>query len=109
MLEMLKSIGDRLQIEIRIFRLVLKDERTPQLPKCLLGLALAYALSPLDLIPDFIPILGQLDDLIIAPALLILALKLIPQEIMDDCRARVISDETIATQTIDWDLSGNQN
>ncbi|OJY12129.1 MAG: hypothetical protein BGO99_02825 [Nitrosospira sp. 56-18] len=109
MFEMLRSIGDRLQIEIRIFRLVLKDERTPQLSKCLLGLALAYALSPLDLIPDFIPILGQLDDLIIAPALLILALKLIPQEIVDDCRAKVMADEMIATQIIDRDLSGNQN
>lgn len=101
MFEILKPAVDRLQVEIRIFRLVLKDSRTPLLAKWLLGLALAYALSPLDLIPDFFPVLGQLDDLIIVPALLILALKLVPKKVLEDCRAKVVKDETISAQIID--------
>ena len=100
MFEILKPAVDRLQIEILIFRLVLKDSRTPQLPKLLRGLALAYALSPIDFIPDFIPILGQVDDLIIVPTLLILALKLIPKEVLEDCRAKVVEDEKISAQII---------
>jgi uncharacterized membrane protein YkvA (DUF1232 family) len=88
MFEGLKSATRRLKLEIRVYQLVLKDRRVPRLGKWLLWLALAYALSPIDLIPDFIPILGQLDDLIIVPVLLILALKLIPNEVIKDCRAQ---------------------
>lgn len=100
MFEILKPAVERLEVEIRIFRLVLKDGRTPSLARLLLGLALAYALSPLDLIPDFVPILGQLDDLIIVPTLLILALKLVPKEVLEDCRAKIVAEETISAQVI---------
>lgn len=86
----LKSAARRLQLKIKVYRLVLKDSRVPWLAKWLLGLALTYALSPIDLIPDFIPVLGQLDDLVIVPALLILALKLVPQEVLKDCRAQAM-------------------
>lgn len=95
MFEVLKPVVERLEIEIRIFRFVLKDERTPSLARLLLGLALAHALSPFDLIPDFVPILGQLDDLIIVPTLLILALKLVPKEVLEDCRAKIVAEETV--------------
>ncbi len=91
----LKSAAHRLQVEISICRLVLKDSRASRPAKLLLWLALAHALSPIDLVPDFIPLLGQLDDLIIVPALLIAALKLIPKEAIEDCRAKAImADQT---------------
>ena len=92
----LKSAAYRLQVEIRICRLVLRDSRAPRPAKLLLWLALAHALSPIDLVPDFVPLLGQLDDLIIVPALLIAALKLIPKEVIEDCRAEAIVADQIA-------------
>lgn len=59
------------------------------LAKILLGLAIGYALLPFDLIPDFIPVIGHLDDLVIVPGLVIMALWLIPQTVVADCRAEV--------------------
>ena len=70
---------------------MLKDRRTPRLAKVLLGLAIGYALSPVDLIPDFLPVLGYLDDIVLVPALVLLALKMVPREVIEDCRARASS------------------
>lgn len=86
---LLRETASRLKTELAVYRLVLKDARTPLLAKALLGLAVGYALMPFDLIPDFIPVLGHLDDLVIVPALVILALKLIPQEVVSECRQEV--------------------
>lgn len=87
MFERLKSVGKNVRHEIKVYRLVLKDGRTPKLAKFLLGLALVYAALPFDLIPDFIPVIGHLDDIVIVPALVIIALKMIPKEVVEDCRA----------------------
>lgn len=78
-----------LKREINVYRLVLKDPRTPRIAKWLLAAAIVYVLSPIDLIPDFIPVLGHLDDLIIVPTLVILALKMIPKDVITDCRKAV--------------------
>jgi uncharacterized membrane protein YkvA (DUF1232 family) len=67
--------------------LAARDPRTPTVAKVVAGLTAAYALSPIDLIPDFIPVLGYLDDLLIVPAGIWLALRLIPPELMDELRA----------------------
>ena len=63
-----------------------QDSRVPWYVKLLATCVIAYALSPIDLIPDFIPVLGLLDDLILLPLAIVLILKLIPADIMDDCR-----------------------
>ena len=62
-----------------------RDPRVPWYAKAFLGLVLAYALSPIDLIPDFIPLLGYLDDLILIPLGITLALKMIPAQVMSGC------------------------
>ncbi len=84
----LKVLGRNVKREIKVYQLVLKDNRTPKLAKWLLGLAIGYALLPFDIIPDFIPVVGQLDDLIIVPALVFIALKMIPKEVVDECRVK---------------------
>jgi uncharacterized membrane protein YkvA (DUF1232 family) len=88
MFDRLKTTARAITHEVKVYRLVFQDRRTPKLAKVLLGIALGYAALPFDLIPDFIPIIGQIDDLIIVPALVITAMKLVPQEVVDDCRAR---------------------
>lgn len=73
--------------EISVYRAVMKDNRCPRASKWLLGAALAYALSPIDLIPDFIPVLGQLDDLLILPLLIWISISMIPKELIEEHRA----------------------
>ena len=66
--------------------LAMKEKDTPFLAKILAGTAVVYALSPINLIPDFIPVIGYLDDLILLPLLVALTLKLIPDETFERCR-----------------------
>ncbi len=88
MFERFKTFARRIKNEIKVHRLVLKDKRTPWLAKAFLGLAIGYFFMPFDLIPDFIPVLGQLDDLVIVPSLVFIALKLVPKEVVEDCRKK---------------------
>lgn len=68
--------------------LACRDPRTPWYAKVFAGVVVAYALSPIDLIPDFIPVVGYLDDLIIVPFGIALAVKMIPESVLVDCRAK---------------------
>jgi uncharacterized membrane protein YkvA (DUF1232 family) len=86
-----KAIAKKLKNEIRVLYLAYKDPRTPWYAKVFAVLIIGYALSPIDLIPDFIPVLGYVDDLIIVPAGMALLLKMIPKEVVDECRAKVES------------------
>lgn len=89
MLNKLKSLGKQLKREFAVYRLVLKHPQTPWIAKLFLGLAVGYLLLPFDLIPDFIPVIGQLDDVVIIPVLLYMALLFIPKWIIQDCREQV--------------------
>ncbi len=85
----LRDTAQRLRRDFVVYRLALRHPRTPWPARLLLGLAVGYVLLPFDLIPDFIPVIGHVDDLLIVPALVYLALKLIPDEVLADCRRQV--------------------
>jgi len=78
-----------LKREFDFYKSVAKHPDTPRNAKILLGLAIGYALLPFDFIPDFIPVLGQLDDALIIPGLVLLALKSVPDEVKTECRTDV--------------------
>ncbi|MDO4459019.1 MAG: YkvA family protein [Clostridia bacterium] len=82
----LKERAKKLKSDIPAVFLALKDRRTPLIAKIFAGLTVAYALSPVDLIPDFIPILGYLDDVILLPLLVALTVKFIPKELFEEKR-----------------------
>lgn len=88
MLDRLKERARAVKTETHAVYLAALDPRTPWSARVLILLIVAYALSPIDLIPDFVPILGYLDDLILIPAGIALALRLIPSKVMDEARQR---------------------
>ena len=82
----LKERAASLKRDIPAVFLALKSENTPILAKILAAVTVAYALSPIDLIPDFVPVLGYLDDVLLLPALIAMTVKLIPPEVLAQCR-----------------------
>ncbi len=83
----LKERAHRLKQDIPAVFLCLKDRETPVAAKILAAVTVAYALSPVDLIPDFIPVLGYLDDVLLLPALIALTVRLIPPQVWERNRA----------------------
>jgi uncharacterized membrane protein YkvA (DUF1232 family) len=82
----------RLNLEVFALYLAFRDKRCPWYAKVWIGIVIGYALSPIDLIPDFIPVLGQIDDLILVPAGIAVALKMVPKNIMDECRQKAVNE-----------------
>lgn len=82
----LKEKAESLKIYIPALFIAMKRKDTPLIAKIFAIITVGYALSPIDLIPDFIPVLGYLDDLIILPMLAALTIKFIPEEIMKECK-----------------------
>jgi uncharacterized membrane protein YkvA (DUF1232 family) len=83
-----KKRAELLENEIYALYLGCKDPRVPWHAKLLIAVVIGYALSPIDLIPDFIPVIGYLDDLVLVPAGISLVLRMIPKEVMAECRKK---------------------
>lgn len=92
-IERLKSWARALKRDVVALWIAARDRRTPLAAKLLAGAVAAYALSPIDLIPDFIPVLGYLDDLLLVPAGIWLAARLIPPELLAEFRASATARE----------------
>lgn len=82
-----------LKRDVHAIYLAARDPRTPWYAKMLAVVVAGYALSPIDLIPDFIPVLGYLDDLILVPLGIWLVVRLIPEQVMAECRAKACEAE----------------
>ena len=87
----LKQRAKQLKTDIPAVFLALRRKDTPRPAKVIAFLTVGYALSPIDLIPDFIPVLGYLDDVFLLPALVALTVKLIPPYVMEECRTQAQS------------------
>lgn len=94
MIARLKAWAKALKREAAALFLAARDPRTPLAAKLIAGFVAAYALSPIDLIPDFIPVLGLLDELVVLPAGIALAVRLIPPPLMAEFRARAAEMES---------------
>ena len=88
MLDRMRQRARRLKAEIYALYLAYRDPRTPWYARLFAAGVVAYAFSPIDLIPDFIPVIGFLDDLILVPLGIVLALRMIPAPVMAECRQR---------------------
>jgi uncharacterized membrane protein YkvA (DUF1232 family) len=93
-LEKWKRWAKRFNTEVYALYLAYKDPRTPWHARLFAALVAGYAFSPIDLIPDFIPVLGYLDDVLLVPLGVVLAIRMIPKEVMDASRAK--ADEHLA-------------
>ena len=87
-MEKIKAWAKNLKRQIFILYFAYRDERVPWYVKLFTACIVAYAFSPIDLIPDFIPILGYLDDVIILPLGIMFALKMIPKDVIADCEVK---------------------
>jgi uncharacterized membrane protein YkvA (DUF1232 family) len=86
LLAILKQKASKLKQEVGVLRIAYTDKRTPFFSKLLIGLTVGYLMSPIDLIPDFIPVLGILDDLILVPILIAWSIRLIPTQVIIEAR-----------------------
>jgi uncharacterized membrane protein YkvA (DUF1232 family) len=93
MIESLRQRARLLKRETLTLYFAVRDPRTPWFARVVAAAVVAYALSPFDLIPDFIPVVGYLDDLIIIPAGIALVLRMVPAGVLADCRERATNQE----------------
>ncbi|MDB5902386.1 MAG: hypothetical protein JWM26_1264 [Betaproteobacteria bacterium] len=94
----LKTRARQLKAEVAALYFAARHPGTPWYAKLVIVAIVAYALSPIDLIPDFIPVLGFLDEIILLPFGIVLAVKLVPTSVMTECRARVAAGSGVDTR-----------
>lgn len=88
MFNKLGRIYGKYKKDLKLYRYVLADRRTPRITKILFGAAIGYAISPIDILPDVIPFIGQIDDLMVIPVIIWIGMRFVPKEVVDDFRAK---------------------
>ena len=97
-----KEKAEALETQVFTLYLAYRHPRTPWYAKALALAVTAYALSPIDLIPDFIPLLGYLDDLLIVPGGVLLVIKLVPPDVMAECQGRAAEMQAAGAPQFRW-------
>lgn len=100
----IKNQAKMLKKEVVTLYYAYQDPRIPKLAKIWIAIVVGYAFSPIDLIPDFIPVLGLLDDLLLVPLGIAIALKMIPPEVMVDARTK--ADQSSLNRSTNWVAAG---
>ena len=90
-----RTLVSSIKYQISYYKALASDPRTPRLSKYLIGIALSYMVSPIDIIPDFIPIIGYLDDLIIVPTLIYIAMVFIPKIVKIEVKQNIYASKQI--------------
>jgi uncharacterized membrane protein YkvA (DUF1232 family) len=85
----LRTLAKKFTNEVDLYRRIIAHPWRPRITRICLGAAIAYALSPIDLIPDFIPVLGNVDDALILPLLIYIALRSVPKELVEEVRGQI--------------------
>jgi uncharacterized membrane protein YkvA (DUF1232 family) len=98
MIATLKTRARQLKAEVAALYFAARHPGTPWYAKLLIVAIVAYALSPIDLIPDFIPVIGFLDEIVLLPLGIMLAMKMVPAGVMAECRARVVAGGALTTR-----------
>ena len=99
----LKRWAQKLKTEVYALYLAYKDPRVPWYARALAAVVVGYAFSPIDLIPDPIPVLGYLDDIILIPLGIALVIRMIPDEVLDECREEA---KTMQDRPVNWVAAG---
>jgi len=89
MMQRWRTYAKTIKGQLIYYKELAREPRTPKLSRWLIGMAIAYLVSPIDLIPDFIPVIGYLDDLIIVPCLVGLAMFFIPENVKTDVKIKI--------------------
>ena len=97
-----KQKASGLQLDTYALYLAYRDPRVPWYARVWIVVVLAYAFSPIDLIPDFIPVLGYLDDLILIPLGVLVALRMIPSQVMQECREKARASQLADEPSFKW-------
>jgi uncharacterized membrane protein YkvA (DUF1232 family) len=96
-----KNKARTLKQNVHVLYLSARHPATPWYAKLFAACVVAYVFSPIDLIPDFIPVIGYLDDLILVPLGIALAVRMIPPEVLSECRSRA-EDRSSSKKTVNW-------
>ena len=100
----IRRVFQRLRTDVKVYWLIFKDKRTPKISKILVLFAIGYLLLPFDIIPDYIPFAGMLDELIILPIILYIATLLVPKNVVEESKGKIKGHKTSEEDVLEGEV-----